>query len=927
MRAAEIYPPQKRGNMRSIINLHGEFRFAADEDKCGLDREYYLSEDALSDTIILPATTSSAGKGRENTSRETGFLTDCHPFCGWAWYSCDVTITPEQRTQHAELFIERTRTSHVWVDGIYAGTMNSLCTSHRYDLTGLFASERCRLTIMVDNSSCPTAGGHMTSQDTQTNWNGILGRLDLIFTDELAVISADIYPNVSECKARIEMNVRSDVGRTADITVSAVCGGFSAGEIHLSDIPLKKGENILSAEYSFGSEALLWDEYERNIYTMTIAVSCGELSDSMDIKTALRSFTARRDGFYINGRRTFLRGKHDALLFPLTGYAPMDAESWRKVFSTAKEYGINHYRFHTCCPPEAAFAAADELGIFMQPELPFWGTIKKPETEAEMTELEYLTEEGRRILREFGNHPSFVMMSLGNELWGDKEVLNDILGEYKLDGRRLYTQGSNNFQFCPCILENDDFFSGVRFSRERLIRGSYAMCDAPQGHIQTAPPDSSHRYDDIISPEVDDTSSDGGEITIQYGTGIKKVSVDGTDGLIPEIPVISHEIGQYEMYPDFGEIQKYTGVLRADNLAEFRRRAEEKGIIHRSEHYFRSSGMLAADCYKAELESALKSEKLSGFQLLDLQDFTGQGTALVGILNSFMENKGIISAEKWRRFCSDAVIMASLDKFVFTCGEQMTAQIILAQYRREPPALSTVTVTLSDDSGELFAQQTAVGSVAESGVRTLFTLEYTMPERNVPAKLTLHVTADGTGISNEYPLWLFPEKAPECTACITSDKAEAERILHSGGSVVYLIKEQDIPQNLEGCYCTDFWNYPMFSSISESMGRPLPTGTLGLCIDNTHPALAHFPCESYTTPQWYEIIVSSRAVILDGTGVEPIAAVIDNVGRNHNLGLIYEVRSGNGRMLVCSSQLRDCKGAAAKWLLYSLSEYCSRADE
>ena len=73
-----------------------------------------------------------------------------------------------------------------------------------------------------------------------------------------------------------------------------------------------------------------------------------------------------------------LRGKHDGLIFPKTGYAPTDVNEWLRVLGIAKSYGINHYRFHTCCPPDAAFTAADLLGIYMEPELPFWGTIALP---------------------------------------------------------------------------------------------------------------------------------------------------------------------------------------------------------------------------------------------------------------------------------------------------------------------------------------------------------------------------------------------------------------------------------------------------------------------------------------------------------------------------------------------------------------------
>nr|WP_330377443.1 glycoside hydrolase family 2 TIM barrel-domain containing protein [Cellulosilyticum ruminicola] len=296
----------------------------------------------------------------------------------------------------------------------------------------------------------------------------------------------------------------------------------------------------------------------------------------------------------MNDRPIFLRGKHDGLIFPLTGFAPTDLESWLHTLETAKSYGINHYRFHTCCPPEATFEAADRLGIYMQPELPFWGTITVPgEENHNQAEQDYLIEEGFRILRHFGNHPSFVMMSLGNELWDSQFILNKILGDYKaFDSHHLYVQGSNNFQFSPYILENDDFFSGVRFSHDRLFRSSYAMCDAPQGIIQTMAPGTHYNFDESIHPteimayqtklahSSNDSSPTKQTIEIQYGTDVKTVSLSEiNDALIPQIPVVSHEVGQYETFPNFDEIQKYTGSIKAKNLEVFRDRLEEKGLL------------------------------------------------------------------------------------------------------------------------------------------------------------------------------------------------------------------------------------------------------------------------------------------------------------------------------------------------------------
>ena len=144
---------------------------------------------------------------------------------------------------------------------------------------------------------------------------------------------------------------------------------------------------------------------------------------------------------------------------------------------------------------------------------------------------------------------------------------------------------------------NDDFYVSWQV-RWQKIRGSYAAVDTPLGHIQVGPPG---------------TDKD-------YTREIKGVAV----------PVVSHEIGEYQVYPDYREIDKYTGVVRARNFEIFRDRLKQNGMLDQADDFFRASGALAVLCYREDIEAALRTRGFGGFQLLDLQDFSGQGTALVG---------------------------------------------------------------------------------------------------------------------------------------------------------------------------------------------------------------------------------------------------------------------------------------------------------
>jgi len=902
------------------INLHGEWSFELDDRKIGIGKQFYKRE--LDDIINLPTTTSEAKKGKINKEINLGNLTDLYKFEGYAWFSKEIDFLENHCAKHIELFIERTRVSHVWIDEYYVGTYNSLCTSHHYDLTPYVNNNKHRITIMVDNTQYPTKGGHMTSPDTQTNWNGVLGNLSINIANHTRLEKVKFYSNIEN----------------QTVTVKGYVVGGDIQNISLKVIDEKREYNkknfavtgnYFEVNYHMGTDVRFWSEYNPYVYTMLIEIEKnGQYINQETYSFGMRKFETSEKKFLINGKETFLRGKHDGMIFPLTGYAPTDVDSWIKVLRIAKDYGINHYRFHTCCPPEAAFKAADLVGIYMEPELPFWGTITTENDENHDEEMQsYLIEEGYKILDEFGNHPSFVMMSLGNELWGSKEVLNSILKGYKdYDKRHLYVQGCNNFQWAPCILEEDDFFSGVRFSGDRIFRGSYAMCDAPQGHIQTIYPNTYHNYDEIIRPNVnkENQSGESGLKQIQYGTGVKEVLVSEEEALIPHVPVISHEIGQYETFPDFKEIEKYTGVLKARNFETFIKRIEEKGRIDKADMYFKASGKLAAACYKDELETAFRSRELAGFQLLDLQDFSGQGTALVGVLDAFMENKGVISEEEWREFCSDSVLLGEFSKYVWKAKEQFECNVKLSNYKEVILDDICLSVELLSTTQCVWSQEIKIDKLS-IGVNDLAVIKLVLPNFINPQKLTLKLSISNLNITNHYQLWVYPD-VPEISydtnILITDDLSQAIDGIKNKKQILFCPQTSQNSNSIEGTYCTDFWCYPMFRSISESMGKPIPIGTMGLLIDNKHPALSDFSCEFYSTPQWWDIIMNSRSTILDDTKLEPIVQTIDNFERNHLLGLVYEMKVEESSILVCTSVLKNTENSSpALWLRYSLIKY------
>ena len=588
-----------------------------------------------------------------------------------------------------------------------------------------------------------------------------------------------------------------------------------------------------------------------------------------------------------------LRGKHDTMLFPIEGYPPMNLKEWIRVLTIAKSYGINLYRFHSCSPPEAAFKAADLVGIYLQPEL--FVMDRRIETVDE-----YQITEGKRILTAYGNHPSFVMFSMGNEISGGRIALANMVSLLrKYDPTRLYVQGSNNDFGRPSIAEGDDYWTTCRTKssdpKEYAARGAFSHADIPLGHIQRLRPATIYDYRNVIKD-------------------------------VP-IPVLGHEVGEYQIFPDFRQIKEFTGVQKPWNIETFRRRFETAGMLDQADAFLAASGALAVQCYRAEIETALRTPGFGGFQLLDLQDYTGQGTALVGILNAFMESKGLISPEEWRQFCSEVVPLARMESYTWTSDQTFTAKIDIAQYGPTDLLQTPLRWTLVDEQQHPVAQGILAARDYPNGLSSAGTVTIPLSQLPVPARYHLNLRLGETKYQNNYPLWIYPSQVnttPSSAVVIREEwNSDTQQLLVNGKNILLFPSPEKVP-GVEGVLTPDIWCYAMYRSICETKKRPVSPGTLGLLIDAKHPALARFPTDTHSDWQWWDLVEGSRALVLDNTptSFRPIVQVIDNCERNQKLGCLFEANVAKGKLLVCTFDLLHKQNSpVARQMLNSLLQY------
>lgn len=864
--------------------LAGAWLLRLDASDRGVTEAWFAAPLDTRDRIALPGTTDLAGFGEPAADLNPGHLTRPHRFVGPAWYEREIEIPKNWAGQHVDLFLERVLwESRVWVDGQpVAGTQDSLGTPHVHEL-GPLAPGRHRLTVRVDNRMIHPIGdrGHCYTEFTQSIWNGLLGRLELRVRPAVSLGLVRVFPAADRKSVRVEVEVRAREAGGGRFRVSGV--GFRGGAEE--EVSWVATGGVIRISLPVESDVQPWDEFTPTLFGLDVTLLPATRNPTPETRRVPVGFrTIARDGhrLLINGRPSFMRGNMDCAQYPRTGHPPVTVEEWKRVLRIYQSYGLNQIRFHSWCPPEAAFTAADELGVYLQPEV-LWidGWMGAPNARKDMdtpghpkgvgkgdrTIDQYVRAEMRRMLDAYGNHPSFCFFAIGNEL-GSSDF--KVMGEW------------------------------IRAEKERDPRRLYAASAA-----RTITP-----YDDFA-----DTHNIPG-----IGGTVNRLGVPHTDwdyeasyGRAP-LPVIAHESGQMPVHPDWAEIAKYTGPLKATGLEAFRAAARRSGVEAQSAEFQRASGHLQTILYKAEMEALLRSPGCDGISWLSLQDFPGQGEALVGWLDSFLDEKGYLAPADFKRYSTTTVPLARFEKFVWTTNETFTATVQMAHWGAEALADRIVTWTLGGVSGRFAATSFAVGEVT-----TLGTITQSLAAIRAPAQLTLSVQVEGTAFENAWDLWVFPVAAgaPEPEGVLVTERpADAWSELAAGRRVVLLAHKLGDPKL--ATWMPLFWSARFFPGQNRD--------TLGALVQAQHPALAGFPTADHLDWQWHQVCEGGRGFVLSDlpTALQPIVQPVHDFHFNQKLGAVFECATEQGgRLLVCGYDLanRLPERPAARQLRASLLAY------
>ena len=865
------------------IGLAGTWAFRLDPSGQGVSERWF--EGSLGDeTIFLPGSTDQAGYGQKNSALSLAHLSRPCIYTGPAWYQQQFIIPDAWQGRRVTLFLERCHwQTSVWVDGNSYGSQNSLSVPHIYDFGISLAPGTHSLTLCVDNTIRINVGAsaHSISENTQTNWNGVIGKIELRSTPAIWIDNVRVFTDAHSRTAKLEVELKSALGGQASGQLQAELRG-SGASARISVPPFSVAVP-LTVTLDLPVSLRLWDDIDPNICVVDLIAqtAVGELlfEHRLSVPFGVREIAAKNRQFVLNGRPVFLRGTVENAVFPLTAFPSMALDDWRRIFRILRSYGMNHMRFHSWCPPDVAFTAADEAGVLLHVELPVFshhvGTTPGLE--------DFMRLEGHRIIDTYGNHPSFTFLCMGNELTGDWPFLDRLVGELKqADGRRLYTYSTNNGR--PAPGPTSDYWVTEETAQGRLRIDKTRFGPQPAGT----------EYD--------------------FSRAIAAF----------DLPVVAHELGQWAVYPSYDEIGKYIGVLKPRDLEAFRRQLAAHGMADQAAAFQAASGRFAAAIYKEDIESAIRTPDLGGFQLLELTDYPGQQVALVGMLDCFWDSKHLITPEEFRRFCSDTVPICRFQKFVWTSDEVFRATAQIAHYDKRPLRQTPVSWSIHDDSGRLLKSGSfRAYTVPPGSVTTVGEIALPLAFVRKAARLTVTLQIHGAGATNTWQIWVYPHAAPvkkSANVKVTTvfDDATIAHLEAGGAVLLCAPPAQQSGRLLKLRFLPVFWSFGMFKK------QP---GVLGILCDPRHPALASFPTDMHANWQWWELLEGTNAFILDDApaGFRPLIEVIDDFHRNHRLGLVIEARVGNGKLLATSLPLAEMQAEkpVSRQLFLSLLDYAS----
>jgi hypothetical protein len=620
--------------------------------------------------------------------------------------------------------------------------------------------------------------------------------------------------------------------------------------------------------------------------------------DSFTQHFGFRSFEARDDKFYLNGKPFYMIAALDQDFYPETIYTPPSEEFVRDEMLKAKRLGLNTLRCHIKVPDPVYLKVADEVGMLVWYEIPSWndGHHFTPRA-AERGEKIF----SEQVARDW-NHPSIVIQSIINESWG---------ADLKQPEQRAWLRAAF------------DRAKKTTAPLGRLIVDNSACCD--NFHVKSDIADF-HQYFSIP-----DHYQAWDKWVADFATRPKWIfSQHGDAEATGREPLVVSEFGNWGLPAlpknlpwwfnrDFGgrEVTRPAGLF--DRFKEFR-----------FDRLFRDYDELARESewhqfisLKHEIEEMRRYASIQGYVITELTDINWEANGLMDM----WRNPKVYAAELAKIQKPD-VILSRLSKQNYTSGERVEAKVLISHY--SAAELKGATVTWRTDSGAS-GQLKIDRPVERASVTELEPISFIAPIVVKPRheKLTM-VVSSRAGLNlaeNSFEISVFPkETAGQNLSLLVYDPANSSarlsQALTAAGYKVSAFKAEGV----------DSKSLLIATTLDDQVKRYLQNGGRALILADSKEAVpatssykvtpregsdldgnwvtnfnwvksdrAPFNEVAFTKIPGFEAIATMPRYVIQGIPAADYNDVLSGIfygWLNDNAALAVQMRAGNGKLFV-----------------------------
>lgn len=937
-----IVNPVLRSKLSNWMSLDGSWEFRTDPEMEGYEERWFESAawPGAERQIEVPGCWEAQGVGEPGRSNEgtAGFETYGHMmftnYGGAAWYCKTITVPAKWRGNRIWLKIGGVNSiGWIWVNGEFVAKHYEYAGTYKYDITDLVTSGESATVAILARNDIPSRQGEVNSLRV---YGGLYRSVELEATGDVFVDYAYVEGKFDDRSAQVHATIRSTASENQEVEVEvklATLKGRNAGRAGKSvtvepgrttkvvfDIPLK----------TFRA----WSPEQPNLYSADIVLKKGfESLHGWIERFGVRKIETRNKQFWLNNKPYFLRGYGDDHAYPLTVCSPADRKAHLKNISVAKDFGFNYVRHHTHVELPEYFEAADELGILVQTEIPYWAAFGK-EDDTRYSGIAHMSGgpkdppgDLRTLITHFRRYVSISFYCGGNEGHYSTELaqeLHDIAK--KMDPSRLWMSQDRNTS-----LGYPAFGQGVDISIVDSLSDYQSHSRSGSGDAFMVPLLESEDHWPWVNHEfLSITTGDDPRLEPKYGTGYA-----------PNVTMNEAQAAS-----------KQAGLTweQAENCIEAGYRMQS--IFH-----------------KIGLESARLDPRLDGFSMWLLLDFPP--ATWNGLLNIFHEPKGS-TADYFRTFNQSVVLLAQdpdpkpglfmrkspilslwppeyefdeaairermmddpvrmrplLNAFydwpIYTSGQTVLVEWIVSNFGDASIKNEKLTWRLLDE-GKVLTKGTSSHVTAPVGyVGKIGLAEINLPEVTKPLKATVEVSLAGGEWSNSWDLWVFPslpERAvlPEPVAAskglyellsqryqnvvpVESGEGGRAKVLVTndagGSSLVMKAFEQG-----KKVLCLSVPPHQSMK-VGARMGNWIWTEQAGTAIEAGHPAFGDFPNEAFMNQPWFRLM-NQAVKLTPSSPVKEAEKLMFGTGSAGYFTCVFEAKTVNGSVLVSGLDLTE----------------------